>query len=99
SMISGVLNLRGDLALAGTSLAITFPDFVISTDSPCSIHAATRGKRLRKSLTVAVFIVRQLMSHAMEKSTATASASPSGAWSLTDGPEKNYLSFLMRTLE
>jgi hypothetical protein len=33
---------------------------VISTGSPSAIHAATRGKRFRKSLMVAVFIVRQI---------------------------------------
>jgi hypothetical protein len=33
---------------------------VISTGSPSAIHAATRGKRFRKSLTVAVFIARQI---------------------------------------
>src|SRR5437899_207597 len=57
-MMSGILNRRGFSGVAGTSRAKTFPALVISTDSPWTIQAATRGKRFRKSLTVAVFIVR-----------------------------------------
>jgi hypothetical protein len=44
AMMSGILNFRGGWAPAGESLAITFPDLVISTDSPSWIHAAIRGK-------------------------------------------------------
>jgi hypothetical protein len=55
-MMSGILNGRGLSGVAGTSRAKTFPPLVISTGSPCVIHAATRGNRFRESLTVAVFI-------------------------------------------
>src|SRR5258706_16045640 len=58
-MMSGILNFRGFAGVAGDKWANTFPDLVISTDSPCSIQAATRGNRFRKSLTVAVLVVRQ----------------------------------------
>jgi hypothetical protein len=46
--------------MAGTSRAKSFPLLVISTGSPSAIHAATREKWFRKSLTVAVFIVIQI---------------------------------------
>src|ERR1035437_366539 len=58
AMMSGLTSL-GVLA-GGTRRANNFPALVISTGSPSAIHAATRGKRFRKSLTVAVFIVRQI---------------------------------------
>src|ERR1039458_1615456 len=57
-MMSGILNRRGFSGTAGTRRANGLPALVISTGSPSLIHAATRGNRFRKSLTVAVFIVR-----------------------------------------
>ena len=43
---------------SGTKQAKGFPERVISTDSPSSIHRATCGNELRKSRMVAVFMVR-----------------------------------------
>ena len=60
AMISGILNRRGFSGTAGKRRANGFPLLVISTGSPSTSHEATRGKRFRKSLTVAVFIVIQM---------------------------------------
>jgi hypothetical protein len=58
--MSGILNRRGFCGTAGNNRAKGFPLLVISTGSPSAIHEATRAKRFRKSLTVAVFIVIQM---------------------------------------
>src|ERR1035437_388012 len=58
AMMSALTSFRRFSGVAGTRRAKSLPALVISTGSPSEIHAATRGKRLRKSLTVAVFIVR-----------------------------------------
>src|SRR5882724_10917039 len=59
-MMSGLTSLGVLTRAGGTRRANNFPDLVISTGSPSAIHAATRGKLFRKSLTVAVFMVRQI---------------------------------------
>jgi len=69
AMMSGLTSLGGWTDPGGTRRANNFPDLVISTGSPSAIHAATRGKRFRKSRTVAVFIVIQICITGPELST------------------------------
>src|ERR1017187_3038079 len=79
-MMSGILNRRGLSGATGTRRAKGLPALVISTDSPSSIHAATRGKRFRKSLTVAVFIVRLMCLTASRLATAFKGVRRGGAY-------------------
>src|ERR1017187_1206637 len=78
-MMSGILNRRGLSGATGTRRAKGLPALVISTGSPSSIHAATRGKRFRRSLTVAVFIVRLMCLTERKLSTAFKSVPRGGA--------------------